>query len=244
MRVSLFPSMRRRPWSRRRVERLVHFPPYVRLDLWQVSQLANNPSLQGEAWRVLLLLLSLLDDENEIVVTTTDLAVRLTVPRQNIWRALTTLARAGCVLRATTDSGIQVSPQVAGRCLMTPEDHPQRPYVRLWQTESLRQLAADRTLHASDLRLCGKILSAVRWLNFVCIPAPQWGMEMGVARQTVWRSLQVLLAKGVLCLDYRIRPGHYVLSYQYGYRGPIRYLSRLRQQEHAFHQLQRLADKP
>ena len=63
-------------------------------------------------------------------------------------------------------------------------------------------------------------------------------------RQTVRRSLQVLLAKGVLCLDYRIRPGHYVLSFQYGYRGPIRYLSRLRQQEHAFHQLQRLADKP
>ena len=124
MRVSLFPSMRRRPWPRRRVERLVHFPPYVRLDLWQVGHLANNPSLQGEAWRVLLLLLSLLDDENEVVVSTTDLALRLAVPRQNIWRALATLARVGCVLRATTDSGIQVSPQVAGWCLMNTRGSP------------------------------------------------------------------------------------------------------------------------
>jgi len=87
------------------------------------------------------------------------------------------------------------------------------------------------------------VLSAVQWLNVVHISPPQWGMEMGVARQTVWRSLQVLLTKGVLFPDFHGQPDHYVLSFQYGYRGPMRYLHRLRRQEYAVRQLRRLADE-
>jgi len=232
--------MRRRPWPRRQVDCLVRCPLHTRLFLDAAGQLANNPSIQGEAWRVLLLLLSLVDGENRAVVPTAELAARLTVPRQNIWPAMTQLAQAGC-LRRVSPGTYQVSPQAASRRHEAREDGPQPHYLRLWQTDALRQLAADETLHASDLRLFGKVLSAMRWSNVVRILPPQWGQEMGVARQTVGRSLKVLLAKGVLMPDFRGRPDHYTLSFQYGYRGHMRYLSRLRRQEHALHQLQRLA---
>jgi hypothetical protein len=126
---------------------------------------------------------------------------------------------------------------------VTSEERPQRFYVRLWQPTAVRQLAADKTLHTSDLRVFGKVLAEMQWLNVVHLSPPQWGQELGMARQTVWRSLQGLLARGVLLPDFRGRPDHYVLSYTYGYRGGMRYLHRLRQQEDAVRQLQRLADE-
>jgi hypothetical protein len=49
-----------------------------------------------------------------------------------------------------------------------------------------------------------------------------------------------LRAKGVL-VDYLGRPDHYTLSFQYGYRGPMRDLSRLRRQQWAQQQLEALA---
>ena len=245
MRVSLFPSVRRRPWPRRPVNRSVCCPPHVCVYLDAARQLANNPSIQGETWRVLLLLLSVHDDDNSVVVHTAQVAASLHVPRQSVWRALTKLGETGIVQRGPqgTRGLYQVSEQLASRCHVTSEERPQRFYVRLWQTNALRQLAADRTLHASDLRALGKVLGAVRWFNVVHISPPQWGQELGMARQTVWRSLQALLARSVLFLDYRGRPDHYLLSFEYGYRGPLCYLSRLRQQEEAVHQLQRLANE-
>jgi DNA-binding IclR family transcriptional regulator len=167
------------------------------------------------------------------------------VPRQSVWRALTTLVETGIVQRGPEDTpGLyQVSAQLARRCHVTSENRPQRYYVRLWQTKALRQLAADKTLHTSDWRVFGKVLAELQWLNVVRISPPQWGQELGMARQTVWRALQGLLARGVLFPDFRCRPDHYVLSYTYGYRGAMRYLSLMRRQEHAIQQLQRLADE-
>jgi hypothetical protein len=115
--------------------------------------------------------------------------------------------------------------------------------VRLWQTRAWRQLAADKTLHTSDWRVLGKVLAEMQWLNVVRLSPPQWGQELGMARQTVWRALQGLLARGVLFPDFRCRPDHYVLSYTYGYRGAMRYLSLMRRQEYAVQQLQRLANE-
>ncbi len=133
--------MRRRPWRRHPV---VCCPPHVRLYLDAAGQLANDPSIQGEAWRALLLLLSLVDDDNRAVVSTTELAGHLTMPRQNIWRAMTQLAQVDCVRRVFPRL-YQLSPHVANRSLLTPEDRPQPPYMRAWQTDSVRQLAADKT---------------------------------------------------------------------------------------------------
>ena len=245
MPVSPFPFMPGRRWPRRRVHRLVCCPPHVCVYLDAAGQLATNPSIQGEAWRVLLLLLSFIDDDNSVVVHTAQVADALHVPRQSVWRALTTLGATGIVQRGpqSTPGLYQVSEQLARRCHVTSAERPQRFYVRLWQTTAWRQLAADKTLHTSDLRVLGKVLAEMQWLNVVHLSPPQWGQALGVARQTVWRSLQGLLARGVLVPDFRGRPDHYVLSYTYGYRGAMRYLSLMRRQEHAVQQLQLLANE-
>jgi biotin operon repressor len=195
------PSLRHCSWSSRRVHRVVGCPPHVRVFLDAAGQLAHDQSIQGEAWRVLLLLLSLVDDDHRVIVSTAALAAHLTMPRQNIWRALTTLAQAGYVQRNSQDVGIQLRPHMVNRSLASPEEGPQAPYVRVWQNHALRQLAADKTLHAADLRVFGKVLAGMQWLNVVHLYPPQWGQELGMARQTVSRSLQVLLAKGVLLPD-------------------------------------------
>jgi predicted transcriptional regulator len=189
--------------------------------------------------------LSVLDDDNKVVVHTAQAADALHVPRQSVWRALTTLVETGVVQRGLqgTPGLYQVSAQLARRCHVTLDEGPQRAYVRLWQTNALRQLAADKTLHTSDLRVFGKVLAEMQWLNVVHLSPPQWGQELGVARQTVGRSLQGLLARGVLLPDFRGRPDHYVLSFTYGYRGALRSLSMMRRQEYAVQQLQRLANE-
>jgi DNA-binding IclR family transcriptional regulator len=224
---------------------MVCCPPHVRLYLDTVGQLANNSAIQGEAWRVLLLLLSVLDDDNRVVVHNAQWAASLPMPRHSVWRALTRLVETGMVQRGPQDTlGLyQVSQHLASRGLATSEECPQRCYVRLWQTPAWRQLAADKTLHTSDVRVLGNVLAGMQWLNVVYLSPPRWGQELGMARQTVWRSLQVLLNKGVLFPDYRGRPDHYVLSFMYGYRGAMQYLPLLRRQEHAVQQLQRLADE-
>jgi DNA-binding IclR family transcriptional regulator len=227
------------------MNRLVGCPTHVCVYLDAVRHLATNPAIQGEAWRVLLLLLSVLDDDNKVVMHSAQVAALLHVPRQSVWRALTTLGETSIVRRGPQGMpGLyQVSQQLARRCHVTSEERPQRSYVRLWQTTAWRQLAADKTLHTSDWRVLGKVLAEMQWLNVVHLSPPQWGQELGMARQTVWRVLQGLLTRGVLFPDFRSRPDHYVLSYTYGYRGAMRYLSLMRRQEHAVQQLQRLADE-
>lgn len=227
------------------MNRLVGCPPHVCVYLNAARQLATKPSFKGEAWRVLLLLLSVLDDDNRVVVHSAQVAALLHVPRQSVWRALTTLAEAGIVQRGPQDTpGLyQMSAQLARRYHVTSEERPQRCYVRLWQTRAVRQLAADKTLHTSDWRVFGKVLAEMQWLNVGHLSPPQWGQALGMARQTVWRVIQGLLARGVLFPDFRGRPDHYVLSYQYGYRGGMRSLSLLRRLEHAVQPLQRLADE-
>src|SRR2546426_9746790 len=139
MRVFSLPSGRRRPWTRRRVHRVLCCPPFAFIFLDAAGQLANNPSIQGEDWRVLLLLLSLIDDDNRVVVHATQLAGSLQVPRQSVWRALTKLVETGMVRRGSqgTPGLYQVSEHVAIRGLVTSEERLQRFYVRLWQTDAL-----------------------------------------------------------------------------------------------------------
>jgi len=96
-------------------------------------------------------------------------------------------------------------------------------------------------MHASDFRVLGKVLAGMQWGNIVHAPIILWGKEMGIARQTVWRSIKVLRAKGVLFPDFRGRRDHYVLSYTLAYRGGMRYLSRLRLQQWAWRKLEELA---
>jgi hypothetical protein len=209
-----------------------------------VEQLAHDPALQQEAWRVLVLLLSTLGDDQRILVLPTAQARVLQVPRQNIWRALTTLARAQCVARVAPGlpATYQVSPLLASRWHEDPRARAPKPaYVRFWQTAAWRALAADRALHGSHFRVLGKVLACLGWSNRVSAPPRVWGAQLGIARQTVSRALEALLARGVLVSDWRGRPDHYVLSFAYAYRGARRHLPLLRRQQQAQVALTRLA---
>src|SRR5712691_9340763 len=106
-------------WTRHTRGQGIRCPPCAFVLLDAAAQLANDPTVQGEAWRVFLLLLSLMDDDNRIVVHNSKLAGYLQMHRQGVSRGLTTLARVGCVRRDTTGTGCQVSTQVASRYLVT-----------------------------------------------------------------------------------------------------------------------------
>ena len=84
-------------WTRYTSGQGIRYQPCAFVLLDAAAQLANEPAVQGEAWRVFLLLLSLIGDDNRVVVHNSELAGYLQVPRQGVSRGLTTLARVGCV---------------------------------------------------------------------------------------------------------------------------------------------------
>jgi DNA-binding IclR family transcriptional regulator len=105
--------------------------------------------------------------------------------------------------------------------------------------EGVQQLATDRRLVGTDLRVLLYLLSCLEWDNHIRCVQKDMGLALGISRQSVWRAMQRLTQYGIV--EPGPRFGHqptYRLNAAIGYYGP---LSRRRKERQQVIARQRLA---
>ena len=109
--------------------------------------------------------------------------------------------------------------------------------------EGVQQLATDRRLVGTDLRVFLYLLSCLEWDNHIRCVQKDMGLELGISRQSVWRAMQRLVEYGILLPGPRF--GHhptYRLNTAIAYYGPLSRRRKARQQAQVRQRLEHLAE--
>jgi hypothetical protein len=135
--------------------RAIYVPPKMRIkgffmaDQKGFEELAKKNKLNGEAFRVLMLMMGRMDYENAISISQKEIGTALTMKKQNVWRAMKLLREAG-LFDAETDHVIHLATEFGWKGKV--QNRSQRN-TELYKDASKRASPTDADWAAMDARI-------------------------------------------------------------------------------------------